>query len=175
MARTPTGTITSVATAFSAAKPSAASQRRRSRGQRHCARPVQRRHRRNHLRLGRLNKLPRVGASPPTPLFLKSQHHQHRLLSRRRRGRLGAQGHHLGAGRLHLNHSTSGGDPKEVNVSSSESDQEFTINDGFTAIKRTMSMDADMIDTPFYNALRDLTEVQSDTIIQRRAPPAPSA
>ncbi len=68
-----------------------------------------------------------------------------------------------------LNHSTSGGDPKEVNVKFVESDQEFTINDGFTAIKRTMSMDADMIDTPFYNALRDLTEAQSDTIIQRRA------
>lgn len=68
-----------------------------------------------------------------------------------------------------LNHGTSGGDPKEVTVKFVESDQEFTINDGFSAVKRTMSMDADMIGTPFYNALRDLTETQSDTIIQRRA------
>lgn len=68
-----------------------------------------------------------------------------------------------------LNHGTSGGDPKEVTVKFVESDQEFTINDGFSAVKRTMSMDADMIGTPFYSALRDLTETQSDTIIQRRA------
>jgi hypothetical protein len=68
-----------------------------------------------------------------------------------------------------LNHGTTGGDPKEVTVSFIESDQEYVINDGFTAVKRTMSMDADMIGTPFYAALKQLTETQSDTIIQRRA------
>ena len=68
-----------------------------------------------------------------------------------------------------LNHNTSGGDPKNVTVQFIENDTEISLNDGFSAVSRTFEMDADMINTPFYNALKQLTETQADTIIMRRA------
>ena len=68
-----------------------------------------------------------------------------------------------------LNHSSSGGDPKVVTVKFTESDVETTINDGFTAVQRTFEMDADLIGTPGYNALKALSQTQASTIVRRRA------
>jgi len=67
-----------------------------------------------------------------------------------------------------LNHSTSGGDAKTVNVKFIESDNEVALNDGFTAVQRTFDMDADMIGTPPYNALKLLSETNANTIVRRR-------
>ena len=55
-----------------------------------------------------------------------------------------------------MKHASSGGDAKQVAVKFSESDVEVSINDGFTAVQRTFEMDADMIGTPGYTALRTL-------------------
>ena len=63
----------------------------------------------------------------------------------------------------------SGGDAKTVNVKFIESDVEFVLNDGFNAVQRTFEMDADMIGTPAYEALKMLSETNADTIVRRRA------
>lgn len=68
-----------------------------------------------------------------------------------------------------MNHSSSGGDPKTVTFKFIESDVETVINDGFTAVQRTFEMDADQIGTPAYNALKTLSANQTSTIIRRRA------
>lgn len=68
-----------------------------------------------------------------------------------------------------MNHSSSGGEPKTVTVKFIESDVETSINDGFSAVQRTFEMDADMIGTPGYNALKTLSATQADTVIRRRA------
>lgn len=67
-----------------------------------------------------------------------------------------------------LNHSTSGGDAKTVNVKFIESDVEIVLNDGFNAVARTFDMDADMIGTPAYNALKMLSDTNANTVIRRR-------
>ncbi|MDA8521979.1 phage tail tube protein [Acidovorax sp. NCPPB 4044] len=67
-----------------------------------------------------------------------------------------------------LNHSTSGGDAKTVNVKFIESDVEIALNDGFNAVQRSFDMDADMIGTPAYNALKTLSDTNADTIVRRR-------
>lgn len=67
-----------------------------------------------------------------------------------------------------LNHSTSGGDAKTVNVKFIESDVEVALNDGFSAVQRTFDMDADMIGTPAYNALKLLSDTNANTIVRRR-------
>lgn len=67
-----------------------------------------------------------------------------------------------------LNHNTSGGDAKTVNVKFLESDVELALNDGFNAVQRTFDMDADMIGTPAYSALKMLSETGADTIVRRR-------
>jgi hypothetical protein len=61
---------------------------------------------------------------------------------------------------------SSGGDPKQVTYKYLESDVEYNINDGFTATSYTMDLDADSIGTPGYNALRTLTDVQTNTILR---------
>lgn len=66
-------------------------------------------------------------------------------------------------------HSSSGGDPKNITVKFVESDVETSINDGFSAVQRTFEMDADMIGTPAYNALKTLSATQADTVVRRRA------
>jgi hypothetical protein len=66
-------------------------------------------------------------------------------------------------------HASSGGDAKVVTVKWTESDVETTLNDGFSAVQRTFEMDADMIGTPAYNALRLLSQTQVPTIVRRRA------
>lgn len=68
-----------------------------------------------------------------------------------------------------LNPSSSGGEAKKVVYKFQESDQEFSINDGFSAVDRQFDMDADAITTPGYLALRELTEVQTDTVMRKVA------
>lgn len=65
-----------------------------------------------------------------------------------------------------MNHSSSGGEARKVTYKFSESDVEYSINDGFSAVDRTFDMDADAITTPGYLALRTLTDVQTDTIMR---------
>lgn len=67
------------------------------------------------------------------------------------------------------NHSSSGGDAKTVNVKFLESDVEIVLNDGFNAVQRTFDMDADMIGTPAYTALKTLSDTDADTVVRRRA------
>jgi hypothetical protein len=68
-----------------------------------------------------------------------------------------------------MNHSSSGGDAKTVNVKFIESDVEIVLNDGFNAVQRTFDMDADMIGTPAYTALKMLSDTNADTVVRRRA------
>lgn len=68
-----------------------------------------------------------------------------------------------------MNHNSSGGDPKTVNVKFIESEVEIVLNDGFNAVTRTFDMDADMIGTPAYNALRTLSDTDAFTIVRRRS------
>ena len=68
-----------------------------------------------------------------------------------------------------LNHTSSGGDPKTVNVKFLESDVEIILNDGFNAVGRTFDMDADMIGTPPYEALKTLSDTDAFTIVRRMA------
>ena len=68
-----------------------------------------------------------------------------------------------------MNHSSSGGDAKTVNVKFIESDVEIVLADGFNAVQRTFDMDADMIGTPAYAALKMLSATDADTVVRRRA------
>lgn len=68
-----------------------------------------------------------------------------------------------------MNHGSSGGDAKTVNVKFIESDVEIALDDGFSAVQRTFDMDADMIGTPAYGALKMLSETNADTVVRRRA------
>lgn len=61
---------------------------------------------------------------------------------------------------------SSGGEPKKVAYKFVESDVEYSLNDGFNAINRTMDLDADSIGSAGYTALQSLTEVQTDTILK---------
>lgn len=62
--------------------------------------------------------------------------------------------------------SSSGGDPKTVNYKFVESDVEFSINDGFAATSYACELDADSIGSAGYTALKNLTDVQTDTILK---------
>ncbi len=62
--------------------------------------------------------------------------------------------------------SSSGGDPKTVTYRFIESDVEYLINDGFTATSYSMELDADSIGTAGYAALKNLTDVQTNTILK---------
>lgn len=68
-----------------------------------------------------------------------------------------------------LNPNSSGGEAKKVTYKFTESDVEYNINDGFSAVDRTFDIDADAITTPGYLALRQLTDVQTDTIMRKVA------
>lgn len=68
-----------------------------------------------------------------------------------------------------LNHTTSGGEARTVNVKFIESEVEMVLNDGFTAVQRSFEMDADMIGTPGYEAMKTLSATNADTIVRRRA------
>jgi hypothetical protein len=60
----------------------------------------------------------------------------------------------------------SGGDPRNVTYSYHESDQDFSINDGFNATSYTFELDADSISTAGYASLRTLTDVQTNTLLR---------
>lgn len=64
-----------------------------------------------------------------------------------------------------MNPQTSGGDPKQVTYKYLESDVEFSINDGFTPTSYSMELDDDDT-TAGYTALRNLTDVQTDTVLK---------
>lgn len=64
-----------------------------------------------------------------------------------------------------MNPSSSGGEPKSVSYKFVDSDVEYSINDGFTATSYTLQLDDDDT-TAGYTALRSLTDVQSDTILK---------
>lgn len=68
-----------------------------------------------------------------------------------------------------MNHSSSGGDPKNVNIKFIESEVEIVLSDGFNAVTRTFEMDADMIGTPAYTALVTLSDTDAFTIVRRRS------
>lgn len=61
---------------------------------------------------------------------------------------------------------SSGGEPKKVTYRFVESDVEYSLNDGFNAVNRSMDLDADCIGGAGYTALKNLTEVQTDTILK---------
>lgn len=65
-----------------------------------------------------------------------------------------------------LSTSTSGGEAKKVAYRYEADENEYELNDGWTPVTRTMEIDSDAIDTPGYNALLDLTEVQTTTIMR---------
>ena len=69
-----------------------------------------------------------------------------------------------------LNHQSSGGEAKTVNVKFIESENEIILNDGFSAIQRTFDMDADQLGTAGYNALRQFTQTGRDTVICQATP-----
>lgn len=62
--------------------------------------------------------------------------------------------------------SSTGGDPKVVNYKFIESDVEYVINDGFSATSYNLDLDADSIGTAGYTALKNLTDVQTDTLLK---------
>lgn len=65
-----------------------------------------------------------------------------------------------------MNPSSNGGEPKNVTYKFIESDVEYSINDGFTATSYTLELDADSIGSGGYTALKNLTEVQTDTVLK---------
>lgn len=69
-----------------------------------------------------------------------------------------------------MNPQTSGGDAKTVNYKFTESDVEYSINDGFGATSYNMELDADAIGSAGYTALAALTESQTDTVLKMVSP-----
>jgi len=67
----------------------------------------------------------------------------------------------------YLNPNSSGGDPKPVTVKFMDEDTETTLNDGFTAVSESFEIDADQFGTSAYNALRTLSDVQTDTLLKK--------
>lgn len=67
----------------------------------------------------------------------------------------------------YLNPTQSGGEPKNVTVRFMDEDVETNLNDGFTAVTESFEVDADQFGTTAYNALRTLSEVQTDTILKK--------
>lgn len=67
----------------------------------------------------------------------------------------------------YLNPTQSGGDPKNVTVRFMDEDTETNLNDGFSAVAESFEVDADQFGSGAYNALRALTDVQSDTVLKK--------
>lgn len=65
-----------------------------------------------------------------------------------------------------LSSNTSGGEAKKVTYRYQESDVDFSINDGFNPVSRTMEIDADSIGGPGYSLLKTLTETGADTVVK---------
>jgi hypothetical protein len=69
-----------------------------------------------------------------------------------------------------MNPQTQGGDPRQVTYRFLESDVEFSINDGFAASTFSLELDADSIGTAGYTALKNQTELQTDTCLRINLP-----
>jgi hypothetical protein len=67
----------------------------------------------------------------------------------------------------YLNPTQSGGEPKNVTVKFMDEGVETNLNDGFTAVTESFEIDADQFGTTTYNALRTLSEVQTDTVLKK--------
>ena len=67
----------------------------------------------------------------------------------------------------YMNPSQSGGEPKNVTVRFMDEDTETNLNDGFTAVAESFEIDADQFGSASYLALRQLSEVQTDTILKK--------
>lgn len=65
-----------------------------------------------------------------------------------------------------LTSGSSGGDPKVVNYRYQEADVDFQLNDGFNGVNYNFDIDADSLGSAGYKALRDLTDVASDTCLR---------
>lgn len=65
-----------------------------------------------------------------------------------------------------MNPQSQGGDPRTVTYRYIESDVDYSINDGFNATSYTLELDADSIGSAGYTALKNLTEVQTDTCLR---------
>jgi hypothetical protein len=61
---------------------------------------------------------------------------------------------------------SNGGDPNNLDYKYLESDVKFTMNDGFGATSYALDLDADAIGTAGYTALKNLTDVQTNTIMK---------
>lgn len=66
--------------------------------------------------------------------------------------------------------SSSGGDPKTANFSFVETGDEQTIFDGFSATQYSIDLDADTVGTTHYNALRGLTDAGTVSALRLVAP-----
>lgn len=66
-----------------------------------------------------------------------------------------------------MNPNNSGGEAKSVSYKYLESDVEYSINDGFSAISDTFDIDADATSSVGYQALKALSDVQTDTILKK--------
>jgi hypothetical protein len=67
----------------------------------------------------------------------------------------------------YMNPSQSGGDPRNVSVRFMDEDVDINVNDGFNAVTESFEIDADEFGSTSYNALRSLSEVQSDTVLKK--------
>jgi len=65
--------------------------------------------------------------------------------------------------------SSSGGEPKTVSYKFQEDENEYTLNDGFSPVQRSINLDADSIGTAGYTALKTFTDSGADTIIRTNA------
>lgn len=69
-----------------------------------------------------------------------------------------------------FNPQTQGGEPRQVNYRYTDSDVDYQINDGFTAVSYSLELDADSNSTAGYTALRTLTESQAPTCFRMVLP-----
>lgn len=65
-----------------------------------------------------------------------------------------------------LRNESSGGAAKKVAYRYLESDNEQELNDGFSAVSRTLEIDADAISTPGYEALAELSNAGAETVLR---------
>lgn len=65
-----------------------------------------------------------------------------------------------------LDTQSSGGEPRPVNYKYTESDVEYSMNNGFAAVVYTLTLDDDSDTTAGYAALKTLTNSQTDTCLK---------
>jgi hypothetical protein len=65
-----------------------------------------------------------------------------------------------------LSSGANGGEPKIVNYRYQESDVDFQLNDGFSAVSYSFGIDADALGTAGYTALKTLTDTAADSCLR---------